>query len=399
MPDDIPLETAPRRMTTKDAWDWGLGRWETYFGLVLVSTLMYVLAVEPPSRSAPTAAFLLALVPWYLFLGRRLLRRDCPGPMTYVYVAGMIVLCSAAALVAPESALVLFAAAPLCFMLMRWQSSVVALVFLNAVPALRFLRGGPDAGSIAVFLVWTVVVIGFSAFFGLWIERIIEQSRERRELIAQLETTRAELAEVSREAGVMAERERMAAEIHDTLAQGFTSILMLLQAADAYVGRDPEAARRQVGLAARTARENLAEARALVAALPPAPLGGSSLDEAVERLAERLREELGVTADYTLTGEPRRLTAGAEVVLLRVAQESLSNVRKHAKADRVEVGLAYATESVRLEVRDDGVGFAPGASHGFGLHGMRERVGQVGGTLDVRSEPGAGTAVVVEVPA
>lgn len=386
-------------MTTKDAWDWGLGRWEAYFGLVLVSTLMYVLAVEPASRSVPTAVLLLALVPWYFFFGRRLLRRDCPGPMTYVYVAGMIVLCSAAALVAPESSLVLFAASPQCFMLMRWQSSVVALVFLNAIPALRFLRGGPDAGSIAVFLVWTVVVIGFSAFFGLWIERIIQQSRERRELIAQLEATRAELAEVSREAGVMAERERMAGEIHDTLAQGFTSILMLLQAADAYVGRDPEAARRQVGLAARTARENLAEARALVAALPPAPLGGSSLDEAVERLAERLREELGVTADYTLTGEPRRLTAGAEVVLLRVAQESLSNVRKHAKADRVEVGLAYAAESVRLEVRDDGVGFTPGASHGFGLHGMRERVGQVGGTLDVRSEPGAGTAVVVEVPA
>ncbi|GAB3963578.1 sensor histidine kinase [Actinoallomurus acanthiterrae] len=386
-------------MTTKDAWDWGLGRWEAYFGLVLVSTLMYVLAVEPASRSAPTIALLLALVPWYLLLGRRFLGRDRPGPMLYVYVAGMIALCSAAALVAPESSLVLFAASPQCFMLMRWQHSVAALVLLNAVPALRFLRGDPDAGSIAVFLVWTVVVIGFSGFFGLWIERIIEQSTERRELIAQLETTRAELAEVSREAGVMAERERMAAEIHDTLAQGFTSILMLLQAADAYVLRDPEAARRQVGLAARTARENLAEARALVAALPPAPLGESSLDEAVGRLAERLREEVGVTADYTLAGEPRRLTAGAEVVLLRVAQESLANVRKHAKADRVEVGLAYAAESVRLEVRDDGVGFTPGASSGFGLHGMRERVGQVGGTLDVRSEPGAGTAVVVEVPA
>ncbi|GAA4634899.1 sensor histidine kinase [Actinoallomurus vinaceus] len=386
-------------MKTKDAWDWGLGRWEAYFGLVLVSTAMYALVGEPWGRGVVATALLLAMVPWYVFLGRRLIGRDRTDAAVYVYIAGLILLCDAAILAAPQSSLVLFAASPQCFMLVRWQYSLVALVLLNAVPAIRFLGSDPDTGAIVSFAVWTAVVIGFSMFFGIWIDRIIDQSRERRELIQQLETTRAELAEVSREAGVMAERERMAAEIHDTLAQGFTSILMLLQAADAYIGRDPESARRQVGLAARTARENLAEARALVAALPPAPLGGSSLDEAVGRLTERLREELGVAADYTLTGERRRLSAGAEVVLLRVAQESLANVRKHAKADRVEVGLAYAAESVRLEIRDDGVGFTPGASHGFGLHGMRERVGQVGGSLDVRSEPGAGTAVVVEVPA
>ncbi|MCO6006210.1 sensor histidine kinase [Actinoallomurus purpureus] len=399
MHDDLPLETAPRRMTTKDAWEWGLGRWEAYFGLVLVSTVIYVLATEPVGRSAVAAAVLLALLPWYLLLGRRLLGHEQAGPMSYVYIGGMVVLSGSAALAAPESSLVLFAASPQCFMLVRWQESLVALILLNAVPATRFLDSDPDAGSIASFVLWTVVVIGFSTFFGIWIERIIAQSTDRRNLIQQLETTRAELAEVSREAGVMAERERMAAEIHDTLAQGFTSILMLLQAADAYVGRAPEEARRQLGLAARTARENLAEARALVAALPPAPLGGSSLDEAVGRLTERIREELGMAADYTLTGEPRRLTARAEVVLLRAAQEGLANVRKHAKADRVEVRLAYAAESVRLEIRDDGVGFSPGTARGFGLLGMRERVGQVGGTLDVRSEPGAGTAVAVEVPA
>jgi signal transduction histidine kinase len=386
-------------MTAPDAWDWGLGRWEAYFGLVLVSTVIYVLTSGPPGRGAVAVALLLALVPWYLFLGRRYFGQGRTGRMSYVYIAGLIALCGSAALVAPESSLVLFAASPQCFMLVRWLESVVALVLLNAVPALRFLGDDPDGGSIASFVLWTVVVIGFSAFFGVWIDRIIAQSTERRELIRQLEATRAELAEVSREAGVLAERQRMAAEIHDTLAQGFTSILMLLQAADAYVGRDPERARRQLTLAARTARENLAEARALVAALPPAALGGSSLDEAVGRLTERLREESGVTADYTLAGEPRRLAAGAEVVLLRAAQEGLANVRKHAKARRVRVCLAYAPESVCLEIRDDGVGFAPEAARGFGLHGMRDRVGQVGGSLDVRSEPGAGTAVRVEVPA
>jgi signal transduction histidine kinase len=243
-----------------------------------------------------------------------------------------------------------------------------------------------------------VVVTAFSAYFGFWIDRIIRQSTERRDLIRQLEATQAELSEVSREAGVMAERERMAAEIHDTLAQGFTSILMLLQAAEPYIGRDPSKARRQVGLAARTARENLAEARALVAAVPPAALGGSSLDDAVRRLADRLGEELDVDTEYTVSGEPRRLSPTVEVVVLRAAQEGLANVRKHAKAGHIVIDLAYGAASVRLEIRDDGTGFDPEPARGFGLRGMRERVGQVGGTLDISSAPGAGTSVTVEVP-
>jgi signal transduction histidine kinase len=231
------------------------------------------------------------------------------------------------------------------------------------------------------------------------VERIIEQSSERRELIRELEATRAELAEVSREAGVMAERERLAAEIHDTLAQGFTSILMLLQAAEPRIGPDPAQARRQVGLAVRTARENLAEARALVAAVPPTALGDSSLDEAVRRLSDRLGEELDVATECVVSGEPRRLAARSEVVLLRAAQEGLANVRKHAKASRVGIELAYGATAVRLHVRDDGTGFDPDRANGFGLRGMRERAAQVDGTLDVRSAPGAGTTLTVEVPA
>jgi signal transduction histidine kinase len=197
----------------------------------------------------------------------------------------------------------------------------------------------------------------------------------------------------------MAERERLAAEIHDTLAQGFTSILMLLQAAEPRIGPDPAEARRQVGLAVRTARENLAEARALVAAVPPAALGDSSLDEAVRRLSDRLGEELDVDTECIVSGEPRRLTARSEVVLLRAAQEGLANVRKHAKASRVGIELAYGATAVRLHVRDDGTGFDPDRANGFGLRGMRERAAQVDGTLDVRSAPGAGTTLMVEVPA
>jgi signal transduction histidine kinase len=387
-------------MKSEDAWDLGLGRWETYFGLVLFSTMMYVLTDRGAwPRGALAVVPLAAMVPWYVLVGRRVIGRERPGLRAGGYVLGLIALSSAASFIAPESALVLFALSPQCFMLSRWPLASSAIVLLNVAPAVRFLTGDHGTGAIASFLVWTVVTIAFSVFFGLWVERIIAQSAERRELIGRLEATRAELTEVSREAGALAERERLAAEIHDTLAQGFTSIIMLLQAAEPRVDGDPDEARRQIGLAVRTARENLAEARALVAAVPPAALGDSSLDEAVRRLSDRLGEELRVDTECVVTGEPRRLAARSEVVLLRAAQEGLANVRKHAKASRVGVELSYGASAVRLRVHDDGTGFDPRTASGFGLRGMRERAAQVDGTLDVRSAPGAGTSITVEVPA
>jgi signal transduction histidine kinase len=387
-------------MNGEDAWELGIGRWETYFGLVLICTVIYVLGTgDSWPRGAAAAALLGAMVPWYAAVGRRAVGTDRQGATALVYVTGLVVLSAAASAAAPESSLVLFALCPQCYMILNWRTAIVAVVLLNVVPAARFLVGSTDAGAIVSFALWTVVVITFSAFFGLWVERIINQSIERRELIRQLEATRAELAAVSREAGVMAERERLAAEIHDTLAQGFTSILMLLQAAEPRLADDPGEARRQIGLAVRTARENLAEARALVAAVPPAALGESSLDEAVRRLVGRLGEELDLDTECVVSGEPRRLAARSEVVLLRAAQEGLANVRKHAKAGSVAVTLDYGATAVRLEVRDDGTGFDPETASGFGLRGMRERAAQVDGTLDVRSTPGAGTSITVEVPA
>jgi signal transduction histidine kinase len=387
-------------MSGEDAWELGLGRWEVYFVLVLASTALYVMAENGSWPDGVAAVvLLLAMVPWYLLLGRRLIGTDRRGALPLVYVAGLLVLSSAASAAAPQSALILFALCPQCYIISEWWRASIAVVLLNAAPAVRFLRGVDGAGSIASFVTWTMVTLAFALFFGVWVDRIIRQSSERRDLIKQLEATRAELAEVSREAGAMAERERLTAEIHDTLAQGFTSILMLLQAAEPRIESDPGEAQRQIGLAVRTARENLAEARALVAAVPPAALGDSSLDEAVRRLVDRLGEELGADTECVVSGEPRRLAARTEVVLLRTAQESLANVRKHAGAGRVEVTLDYGETTVRLEVRDDGRGFDQTTASGFGLRGMRERAGQVGGTLRVVSRPGEGTSITVEVPA
>jgi signal transduction histidine kinase len=241
--------------------------------------------------------------------------------------------------------------------------------------------------------------IALSVLLGVWVVRVVRQSHERLELIEELEASRAEVARLSREAGVAAERARLAGEIHDTLAQGFTSIITLVQAADSELDREPGKARGHLGLALRTARDNLAESRALVAALAPAALDTGSLDQAVRRQAERLGEETGVAVAYAVAGEPVALPTAVEVVLLRAAQEALANVRRHAGATAAEVHLTYGGGSVGLCVRDDGRGFDPGrAGGGFGLAGMRTRAGQVNGMLTVDSEPGRGTTVTLEIP-
>jgi signal transduction histidine kinase len=251
-----------------------------------------------------------------------------------------------------------------------------------------------DFGGLALGL---GISLGFSLMFGIWISGIIAQSAQRAGLIDELERTRAALAAERHDAGVLAERTRLAAEIHDTLAQGFTSILMLARAAGATVARDPDAAREQLGLIERTATENLAEARSLVAALAPAALDGTSLPEALRRLAARHEQETGVPVEATVDGDPVACP-DRDVVVLRAAQEALANVRKHAGASAVRVGLAYGN-GVVLTVSDDGRGFDPSAAGGgFGLPGMRRRAKDSGGNVTVDSAPGAGTTIRVVLP-
>jgi signal transduction histidine kinase len=248
-----------------------------------------------------------------------------------------------------------------------------------------------------------LISVTFGTLFAFWLTRIIDQSYERRRLIEQLEATRGELAAAEREGGRLAERQRLARDIHDTLAQGFVSIVLQLQAAERELPAGADAARRHLERARRTARDNLAEARRLVWDLRPEPLRAASLGEALGRLADRLAEETGMAATATVTGTPRPLSPDAEITLLRVTQEALANVSKHASAGRVALTLSYMDGEAALDVRDDGVGFAPGAgtvgtNGGLGLPGMKERVEALGGRLAVESGPGRGTTIAVTVP-
>ncbi|MEU9980614.1 sensor histidine kinase [Streptomyces sp. NPDC050856] len=252
---------------------------------------------------------------------------------------------------------------------------------------------GPALGAaVAVAVVW-----GYQALY--------RESERRRNLIEELTATRADLAEAQHTAGVLAERERLAREIHDTLAQGLSSIQLLLRAAERALPDAPEKATRHVDQARQAAVDNLAEARRFVAALAPPALEGTTLAGALERLCATTGARHPLTARFHLTGDPVPLPTAQEVALLRVAQSALANTVRHAGAASAEVTLGYLGEQVAVRVVDDGRGFDPGRlpapdprTGGFGLAAMRARVHALGGTLGVESTPGHGTAVAARLP-
>ncbi|OLT37009.1 hypothetical protein BJF79_06335 [Actinomadura sp. CNU-125] len=378
--------TGPEAARAEDVWHRAYPLWEAYFAMVLVGTVVLTCAEDVPrGRRAAAVGLLVLLGLVYARWGRAGLRADGRWPGHRVFAATLIVLFVPATLLAPVAATGLAALSPMTYMLYRAGRGLAVMAALCAGPTVMLLaESGMDA-PLAVVIIAAGLASG--TLIAVFVGRVGEQNRERARLIGELDRTRDVLAAVSREAGALAERERLARDIHDTIAQGFTGILMLLQAAEAEVGGN-----RYLETAARTAKENLAETRGLVAALAPPALDGTSLPEALRRLARAF----GLPVGLHVTGDPRPLGV-LEVTLLRVVQESLANVRRHAGATTVRVTLEYG-EGVRLTVADDGCGFDPGTVRdGFGLRSMRGRVAESGGTFDVRSSP-SGTEVSVEVP-
>ncbi|GGL11885.1 histidine kinase [Sphaerisporangium melleum] len=252
---------------------------------------------------------------------------------------------------------------------------------------------------------------------GLIVQTISEQNESAKAMIAQLRETGAKLAALgeenamlqaelltrAREAGVLGERQRMAREIHDTIAQSLTAIITQLEVADGVAG-DPAATRTRLDTVRTLARESLNDARRSVQALRPAPLDDAQLSSALSGIAAKWAATSGVAATVSVTGDPRPLHVEVEGTLLRVAQEALANVGKHASATRVALTLSYMEDVVVLDVRDDGAGFDPETSGrpgpgGFGLIAMRQRVTRLAGEFEVETGPGQGTGISATVPA
>lgn len=246
---------------------------------------------------------------------------------------------------------------------------------------------GPSVGA----AVATLMALAYQALY--------RESEERRLLIDDLVRTRERLVRAESDAARLTERERLAREIHDTLAQGMSSIILLLRAAQRDLDSDRDTARGRLAEAEEAAAENLAEARNFVRELAPPVLERSSLTDALRRITESAAARSASRMRFETSGEPLELPTEYEVALVRIAQGALGNAAQHSGAGNVGVTLTYLDDMVVLDVYDDGRGFDPAAPvDGYGLRAMRERARALGGTLEVESAKDEGTAVVATLP-
>jgi signal transduction histidine kinase len=281
----------------------------------------------------------------------------------------------------------------------RTRAAILANVVLAVCIAAGMIVGlGGTGSSFVVAISIEGVSLAFSLALGLWITGISEQSVERQRLIDELEAAQAKLTLLSRDAGVASERERLAREIHDTIAQDLTGLVLTAQRGrrelrDGNLGETET----QLAILEENARHALAETRALVASGAAVGADGG-LATALRRLGERFQRETGV-AITVAADDSVAIDRDAEVVVLRCAQEALANVRKHSRAKTASLTLSRSGDSVALSIADDGRGFDPEhSSSGFGLDGMRERLSFVHGELALTTAPGGGTTLLATLP-
>jgi signal transduction histidine kinase len=255
------------------------------------------------------------------------------------------------------------------------------------------LRSPADVVVLAPPAWWTTPRVVMAAA-GIIAVMLAIYARNRTKRHREQETQRREFE------AVLAERGRFAREIHDSLAQGLTSISLQLECVRDEIGTEPARARRHLENARSLVRDSLREARRTVWNLRPLALGEADLATALQRFADDLTRAGGITAHQEIEGTPRPLPAEHEGALLRIGQEALTNAVRHAAPRKIAVRLRYGGDWVTLSVRDDGGGFdvAERAGQGFGLTGMHERVAALGGSLSIDSRAGEGTEVSATLP-
>ncbi|MDP9998362.1 sensor histidine kinase [Pseudarthrobacter sulfonivorans] len=306
---------------------------------------------------------------------------------------------------------------PLFFLHLHVLPRPVALVTITvmtaAVVASQWVASGLHSPTLPLVL-GPVLGAGFAVVTGLAYRALYLEGEAQRLAAEELRRTRAELARTQHEAGVAAERERLAREIHDTLSQGLSSIVLVARAAEkSLASGDLGTAAERLALVQQTASENLSEARSFVRGLTAPRLQESSLPETLKRLCAETetlaaaRGE-GLHCRFELVGDPAELPPQYSVTLLRAAQASLANVRLHAQARSAVITLAFLGDEVTLDVYDDGTGFEPEApgsgvagradGSGFGLRSLAARVSELNGSLEVESAPGEGTVVAIRLP-
>jgi signal transduction histidine kinase len=397
---------APPQAGTPGTWKRWMPAWHLVFYVVLIVSTAFALADATRPVMLRLAGVGLSLLYgfWYAYI---IIWHDQWWRQTrpmLIYAAGALVLTFILIQIQPAYTAIGYTLCGQLFGMLPigWAITSVGVLLLGLLWRQAELRGQSilaDPGQVLSYLFAGVV----ASIFGLWANAIIRESRGRQELIERLEATQHDLATAERQAGILEERQRLAREIHDTLAQGLTSVVMHLEAAEQALAQDSITAQQHLNQARQTARDSLTEARRFVWALRPESLERDPLPKAITRVAERWSEEHHLTAYTHITGSLRSLPPEIEVTLLRATQEALANVSKHARASEVTLTLSYMNDMVALDIQDNGLGFErlPATSpdgDNFGLVAMRQRVEQWGGTLTIESAPHEGTTLAIEIP-
>ena len=379
-------------MTSTRWWDIAVA------GATAVSVVLLVANRVEGARLVAALIVLAVYVAAWILIGRSAM---CNRTRTRLYVVILVILTGLATFIHPSLATVQTITYPLVWMLLPTLrraivGNIAVAIAVGIGYAFSFGLTPDSAGEAAIVVALSLT---FSLAMGVWISRIFDVSTERQRLIDELTAAQSSLAALNRDAGVTSERERLAREIHDTIAQDLTGLVLLSQQARRMVAAaDLDGADRQLALLEESARLALTETRTLVATSSPPTLDDGGIAPAIERLGARFERETGiaVTVRSDVTASLDRAT---EVVLLRCTQEGLANIRKHSGAAAATVVLIASDRGTTLEISDDGSGFdleEPG--DGYGLSGMRDRLALVDGALDVSSSP-AGTRLIITLPA
>jgi signal transduction histidine kinase len=377
-----------------EQWDW-VWHFSAYSFLIL--NIIFVYNREP--KIINFSFFLIlsaALGVWYIpFITISNLRIwDNPKRGALYLVPGWVIWGGLLSLAA-DSLLLIGIFFPLIFSRFPIRWSIGITVFQTLGLYVLYIMLYPTEHWFAILLIILGMLI-ISTIIGAFISSILIQSTKRQRLIDELTRSRADLMRVEREAGRLTERQRIARDIHDTLAQHFTSIIMHLSAAK---HSNPGAVQSEVQQAEDAAREGLDEIRRIVWDMQPEQFENASLIEAVEELAARWSAENNIQVKMKVTGNPRSLTSSTETALLRISQEAMQNINKHAQAKNVNITFSFMEDIFVMDIADDGLGFDPSKiKNGFGMRTMRDRAEELNGTLNIESERGTGTAIAVSIP-
>ena len=392
--------------------------------LVAVVRLMTGMGTSgAPPALAVAAGLALSVLLALVYLGGTLLEkrhasdstRFNPTPYARWWLGAVMLLWLLLLLVSSDFAWVAF---PLFFLQLhllprRLALPAIAVSTILLVGTLWFhSRGLSDGGLQLSMVLGPAFGAVFAVVTGLAYRALFLEAENQRAVADELRRTRAELAQTQHDAGTLAERERLAREIHDTLAQGFSSIILMGRSAEkALDDGDSTAAKERLRTVQDTASANLAEARSFVRGLRSPDLEESGLVDTLRRLCAKTETEAAARGSalrcrFELAGTPVELPNTYQTTLLRAAQASLANVWAHARARTAVVTLSFLGAEVTLDVFDDGRGFEPstaagsgrGDGTGVGLQSLRERLAALDGRLEIESATGEGTVVAIRVP-